>query len=68
VETEADQLSGEVTTRETHHNNINWDGKILPEQTTDASHPVCARNKATGVLQEHNYLALLRQHYLNINT
>jgi len=68
VETEADELSREVTKTETHPNNINWEDKILPEQTTDVSHTVCARNKATGVCQEHNYLTLLRQHYLNINT
>jgi len=68
VETEADQLSREVTKTEMHPNNINWEDKILPEQTTDVSHTVRARNKATGVLQEHNYLTLLRQHYLNTNT
>jgi hypothetical protein len=96
VETEADQLSREVTKTETHPSNINWEDTILPEQTTDVSHTVraiqsvqadnrclshsqCkqttdvshtvgARNKATGVLHEHNYLILPRQHYLNINT
>jgi hypothetical protein len=68
VETEADQLSWEVTMTEMHPNNINWEDKILPRQKTDVSHTVRARNKATGVLQEHNYLTLLRQHYLNINT
>jgi hypothetical protein len=68
VETEADQLSREVTKTETHPNNINCKGKILPKQTKDVSHTVRARNKATAVCQEHNYLTLLRQHYLNINT
>jgi hypothetical protein len=68
METEADQLSREVTKTETHPNNINWEDKILPEQTIDVSHMVRARNKATGIRQEHNYLTLMRQHYLNINT
>jgi hypothetical protein len=42
--------------------------QILPEQTTEASHPVHARKKATGTLKEHSYFALLRQHYLHVNT
>ena len=66
METEADQLSSEVTKTEMHPNNINWD-KILPKQTTDVFHTVRARKEATGVLQEHNYLTPLRQHYFNIN-
>lgn len=51
VETEADQLSREVTKTETHPSNINWEDTILPEQTTDVSHTVRASRQQMSLTQ-----------------